>query len=77
LGDGLDHVPILAFRSGHHDAAAATFDDYRLIAPVEEDRLRREKEFWWRSHTMARHRAVLHIAGWTRRDIERHRPSSR
>ena len=34
---------ILAFQSGLHDASAAVFEDYRLIAAVSEERLRREK----------------------------------
>jgi predicted NodU family carbamoyl transferase len=38
-------VRILAFYAGPHDAAAAAFDDYRLIAAVSEERLIREKSW--------------------------------
>ena len=34
---------ILTFHPGCHDANAAAFDDYRLIAAVEEERLTRRK----------------------------------
>ena len=34
---------ILAFHPGCHDATAAVFDDYRLVAAVEEERLTRRK----------------------------------
>jgi carbamoyltransferase len=59
----------LAFQSGHHDASAATFDDYRLIAAVQEERLRREKGFGGNVPWLAIDE-VLHIAGWTRRDVD-------
>jgi carbamoyltransferase len=62
-------VRILAFQSGHHDASAAAFDDYRLIAAVQEERLRREKGFGGNLPWLAIDE-VLHIAGWTRRDID-------
>src|SRR3984957_1177095 len=34
---------ILAFHPGAHDASAAAFDDYRLLAAVQEERLTRHK----------------------------------
>ena len=36
-------MKILSFQSGLHDASAAAFEDYRLVAAVQEERLRREK----------------------------------
>ncbi|MGO9700125.1 MAG: hypothetical protein ACLPX7_12800 [Xanthobacteraceae bacterium] len=33
----------LAIHPGGHDASAAAFDDYRLLAAVEEERLTRVK----------------------------------
>jgi carbamoyltransferase len=36
-------VRVLAFQSGAHDASAAAFEDYRLVAAVQEERVRREK----------------------------------
>jgi carbamoyltransferase len=62
-------VRILAFQSGHHDVSAAAFDDYRPIAAVQEERLRREKGYGGHVPWLAIDE-VLHIAGWTRRDVD-------
>jgi carbamoyltransferase len=60
---------ILAFQSGLHDAAAAAFDDYQLIAAVAEERLRREKG-WGDDVPWLAIDEVLRIAGWTRFDVD-------
>src|SRR5471032_1066961 len=60
---------ILAFQSGLHDAAAAVFDDYKLIAAVQEERLRREKN-WGNDVPWLAIDEVLRIAGWSRFDVE-------
>src|ERR1043165_4334141 len=60
---------ILAFQSGLHDAAAAAFDDYRLIAAVAEERLRREKG-WGDDVPWLAIDEVLRIAGWSRYDVD-------
>ena len=60
---------ILAIHSGGHDCSAAAFDDYRLVAAVEEERLTRIKGSGqgvsWTSVD-----EVLRIAGWARGDID-------
>jgi carbamoyltransferase len=60
---------ILAFHPGSHDAAAAAFDDYQLIAAVQEGRVTRSKGSGngvpWAAIT-----EVLRIAGWSRADVE-------
>jgi len=60
---------ILAFQSGLHDASAAVFEDYRLIAAVSEERLRREKG-WGDDVPWLAIDEVLRIAGWSRFDID-------
>src|SRR5204863_3394279 len=60
---------ILAFQSGLHDASAAAFEDYRLVAAVAEERLRREKG-WGNDVPWLAIDEVLGIAGWTRRDVD-------
>src|ERR1044071_1270800 len=60
---------ILAFQSGLHDASAAAFDDYRLIAAVQEERLRREKG-WGNDVPWLAIDEVLRIAGWSRHDVD-------
>jgi len=60
---------ILAFQSGLHDGAAAAFDDYRLIAAVAEERLRREKG-WGDDVPWLAIDEVLRIAGWSRFDVD-------
>ncbi len=59
---------ILAFHSGPHDSGAAAYDNYRCVAAVQEERLTREKGSGgtpWLAID-----EVLHIAGWTRRDVD-------
>jgi len=60
---------ILTFHPGGHDASAAAFDDYRLLAAVEEERLTRRKGSgdgvpWFAIDE------VLRIAGWVRSDVD-------
>ncbi len=68
-GDAGPRVRILAFQSGHHDASAAVFEDYRLVAAVQEERLRREKG-WGGNVPWLAIDETLRIAGWTRRDVD-------
>jgi carbamoyltransferase len=60
---------ILAFHPGCHDASAAAFDDYKLVAAVEEERLTRRKGSGsgvpWLTID-----EVLRIAGWSRKDVD-------
>ncbi|HXW23374.1 MAG TPA: carbamoyltransferase C-terminal domain-containing protein [Xanthobacteraceae bacterium] len=60
---------ILSFQSGLHDASAAAFEDYRLIAAVQEERLRREKS-WGGDVPWLAIDEVLRIAGWSRNDVD-------
>jgi carbamoyltransferase len=60
---------ILAFQSGLHDGSAAVFEDYRLIAAVAEERLRREKG-WGDDVPWLAIDEVLRIAGWSRFDVD-------
>jgi carbamoyltransferase len=60
---------ILAFHPGAHDASAAAFDDYRLLAAVQEERLTRQKGSGDGVPWLAVDE-VLRIAGWTRRDVD-------
>src|SRR4029077_21043701 len=60
---------ILAFQSGLHDASAAVFEDYELIAAVSEERLRREKG-WGADVPWLAIDEVLRIAGWGRTDVD-------
>ncbi len=61
---------ILAIQSvGHHDASAAAFDDYNLVAAVAEERLTREKG-WGGGLPWLAIDEVLRIASWTRRDVD-------
>jgi carbamoyltransferase len=62
-------VRILSFQSGLHDASAAAFEDYRLVAAVQEERLRREKG-WGNDVPWLAIDEVLRIAGWTRNDVD-------
>lgn len=60
---------ILAFQSGTHDASAAAFEDYRLIAAVQEERLTRQKG-WGSAPPWLAIDEVLRIAGWMRSDVD-------
>src|SRR5204862_7152640 len=60
---------ILAFQSGLHDASAAAFEDYRLVAAIAEERLRREKG-WGNDIPWLAIDEVLHIAGWSRGHVD-------
>ena len=60
---------ILTFSCGTHDASAAVFDDYELIAAVQEERLRREKG-WGGGIPWLAIDEVLRIAGWSRTDVD-------
>jgi carbamoyltransferase len=60
---------ILAFHACGHDASAAVFDDYKLIAAVQEERLTRIKG-WGDGIPWLAIDEVLHIAGWNRRDVD-------
>jgi carbamoyltransferase len=62
-------VRILAFQSGLHDASAAAFDDYQLVAAVQEERLRREKG-WGNDVPWLAIDEVLRVAGWSRHDVD-------
>jgi carbamoyltransferase len=67
--EGLSSVRILSFQSGLHDASAAAFEDYRLVAAVQEERLRREKG-WGDDVPWLAIDEVLRIAGWTRNEVD-------
>jgi carbamoyltransferase len=60
---------ILTAHSGSHDAGAALFDDYRLLAAVQLERLTRYK-CDGREHPDLAIDEVLSIAGKTRKDVD-------
>src|SRR5262245_21778321 len=60
---------ILAFNPGAHDASAAVFEDYKLVAAVGEERLTRRKGSGDGVPSLAIDE-VLAIAGWRRTDID-------
>lgn len=60
---------ILAFHPGCHDNSAAVFEDYRLVAAVEEERLTRRKGSGYGVPWLAIDE-VLRIAGWSRVDVD-------
>ena len=60
---------ILGVHTGSHDAAAALFDDYELLAAVQLERLTRVK-CDGREHPDLAIDEVLSIAGATRRDVD-------
>lgn len=60
---------ILAIHPGYHDASAAAFEDYRIVAAVEEERLTRVKG-WGAGPPWLAVDEVLRIAGWSRRDVD-------
>jgi carbamoyltransferase len=62
-------MKILAFQSGVHEASAAAFDGYRLIAAVAEERLNRVKG-WGDAIPWLAIDEVLRIAGWSRHDVD-------
>ncbi len=62
-------MKILAFQSGVHEASAAAFDDYRLVAAVSEERLNRVKG-WGDAIPWLAVDEVLSIAGWSRHDVD-------
>jgi carbamoyltransferase len=62
-------MKILAFQSGIHEASAAAFDDYRLVAAVTEERLNRIKG-WGDAIPWLSVDEVLRIAGWSRHDVD-------
>jgi carbamoyltransferase len=62
-------VRILSFHPGCHDSSAAAFDDYTLLAAVEEERLSRRKGSDPGIPWLAIDEA-LRIAGWSRADVD-------
>jgi carbamoyltransferase len=60
---------ILTFYPGCHDSSAAAFDDYQLLAAVEEERLTRRKGSGEGVPWLAIDE-VLRIAGWSRSDVD-------
>ena len=59
-------VAILAIHSGH-DASAAVFDDYRIVAAVQKERLTRKKKDYGEASQCVDE--VLAVAGLDRRDV--------
>jgi carbamoyltransferase len=62
-------MKILAFHPGIHEASAAAFEDYRLVAAVSEERLNRVKG-WGDAIPWLSVDEVLSIAGWSRHDVD-------
>jgi len=62
-------MKILAFQPGVHEASAAAFDGYRLVAAVAEERLNRGKG-WGDAIPWLAIDEVLRIAGWSRHDVD-------
>ena len=60
---------ILALHAGMHDAAAAAFDDYQLVAAISEERLTRQKGYGQSVPWLAIDE-VLRIAGWRRNEVD-------
>jgi carbamoyltransferase len=60
---------ILTFHPGGHDASVAAFDDYRLLAAIEEERLTRRKGSGDGVPWLAIDE-VLRIVGWARSDVD-------
>src|ERR1700730_12688249 len=69
FGGDIRAMRILGFSSGTHDAAAAAFDGYKLVAAVQEERFRREKG-WGSDVPWLAIDEVLRIAGWGRNDVD-------
>ena len=62
-------MKILAFHAGAHDASAAAFEDYQLVAAVAEERLNRIKG-WGGAIPWLSIDEALGIAGWSRNDVD-------
>ncbi|HEY1542501.1 MAG TPA: carbamoyltransferase C-terminal domain-containing protein [Xanthobacteraceae bacterium] len=62
-------MKILAFQPGVHEASAAVFDGYRLIAAVSEERLNRVKG-WGDAIPWLAIDEVLRITGWSRDAVD-------
>jgi carbamoyltransferase len=62
-------MKVLAFQAGVHEASAAAFNDYRLVAAVTEERLNRIKG-WGDAIPWLSIDEVLRIAGWSRHDVD-------
>jgi carbamoyltransferase len=60
---------ILAIHSGVHDSSAAAFDDYNLLAAVQQERLIRHKG-WGAEIPWLAIDEVLRTAGWIRTDVD-------
>ena len=69
VGTAARRLRILAFHPGCHDASAAAFDDYALVAAVDEERLTRRKGYGEGVPWLAIDE-VLRIAGWSRADVD-------
>jgi carbamoyltransferase len=69
VGIPLKFMRILGIHGWDHDTSAALFDDYKLIAAVQEERLTRIKS-WGGNVPWLAIEEVLGIAGWNRRDID-------
>src|SRR6478736_5496326 len=62
-------MKIVAFQAGIHEASAAAFDEYQLVAAVSEERLNRVKG-WGNAIPWLAIDEVMHIAGWSRNDVD-------
>ena len=60
---------ILALHAGMHDASAAAFDDYALVAAASEERFTRQKGYGQSVPWLAIDE-VLRIAGWRRNEVD-------
>ena len=60
---------ILAIHSGVHDSSAAAFNDYELLAAVQQERLIRHKG-WGAEVPWLAIDEVLRTAGWIRTDVD-------
>ena len=62
-------MKILAFHSGPHDTSAAVFDDYALLAAVQDERLTRRKGSGSGVPWLAID-AAMRIVDWSRADVD-------
>ena len=60
---------ILAIHSGVHDSSAAAFNDYELLAAVQQERLIRHKG-WGAEVPWLAVDEVLRKADWIRNDVD-------